>query len=99
MCASSVYYAAYHNFRLLSDSKPYGPDNPFSYVHTSPDMLDLVDDIERVWAVKPGSKVLIAVAQYLAAAALLSARAPGVDRVLYPIRFARRRKQAGSGGG
>jgi hypothetical protein len=39
-------------------------DNPFSYVHTSPDMLDLVDDIERVWAVKPGSKVLIVVAQY-----------------------------------
>lgn len=27
-------------------------------------MLDLVDDIERVWAVKPGSKVLIAVAQH-----------------------------------
>lgn len=60
----AVYYTAYHNFRLLSDSKPYGPDNPFSYVHTSPDMLDLVDDIERVWAVKPGSKVLIAVAQH-----------------------------------
>lgn len=44
--------------------KPYGPPNPFSYVHTSPGMLELVSDIDAYWQKNPAARVLVGVDGY-----------------------------------
>lgn len=48
----------------LEKSIPYGPGNPFSYVHTAPGMLSLVEDVRQYWRVNPEAKVLIGVKTY-----------------------------------
>ena len=48
----------------LTNTYPYGPENPFSYVHTAPGMLKLVDDVQEYWKRKPGAKVLIGLDGY-----------------------------------
>lgn len=48
----------------LSEAHPYGLENPFSYVHTSPGMLDLVQEVEEYWKKKPDAKVLIGLEGY-----------------------------------
>lgn len=49
---------------MVPEGQPYGPQNPFSYVHTSKGMLDLVDDIKRYRQDNPHAKVLVAVTGY-----------------------------------
>lgn len=48
-----------YNFKV-----PYGPDNPYSYVHTSPGMLEMLDDVESYWQHSPDASVLIGVNSY-----------------------------------
>jgi len=48
----------------LTGTFPYGPENPFSYVHTAPGMLKLVDDVREYWKQKPDAKVLIGIEGY-----------------------------------
>jgi uncharacterized protein (TIGR03663 family) len=48
----------------LADSVPYGPANPFSYVHTAKGTLDLVADVFAYWKKKPDAKVLIGINGY-----------------------------------
>ena len=48
----------------LAESFPYGAHNPFSYVHTSPGMVELVRKVEEYWKRKPDAKVLIGVEGY-----------------------------------
>lgn len=43
---------------------PYGNGNPFSYVHTTAGMVELMSDIERYWEKHPGAMVLIGVNGY-----------------------------------
>ncbi len=43
---------------------PYGSGNPFSYVHTTAGMVELMSDIERYWEKHPGAMVLIGVNGY-----------------------------------
>lgn len=50
--------------RLYNFKTPYGPKNPYSYVHTSPGFLELVGDIEEHWNLHPDAKVLIGVNAY-----------------------------------
>ena len=45
-------------------TEPYGPENPFSYVHTTAGMLDLVRDLEDYWAKHPDGHVLVGVNSY-----------------------------------
>jgi uncharacterized protein (TIGR03663 family) len=47
------------SLRVVNGALPYGPGNPFSYVHTSPGMLELVRDIEQYWRRNPKAKVLV----------------------------------------
>ncbi len=54
-----VYYSWYYNFKV-----PYGTKNPFSYVHTSPGMMKLIDEIKSIWKKSPQSKILVATNQY-----------------------------------
>ena len=49
----------YYNFKM-----PFGPNNPFSYVHTSQGKMDLVAKIKRYWQKDPKAKVLIGVNAY-----------------------------------
>lgn len=44
--------------------KPYGKENPYSYVHTSRGMMELIDQIDSYWEKYPDAKVLIAVHSY-----------------------------------
>lgn len=48
----------------VADAQPYGPENPFSYVHTSPGFIEVTTRISKVWEVKPQAKVLIALEGY-----------------------------------
>ncbi|MFN8389649.1 MAG: TIGR03663 family protein [Bdellovibrionota bacterium] len=48
----------------LAESVPYGPMNPFSYVHTSPGTLDVVQEVFDYWKVKPKARVLIGIEGY-----------------------------------
>jgi len=48
----------------VNNPHPYGMENPFSYVHTSPGMLDLVDMVEAYWKKKPDAHVLVGVEGY-----------------------------------
>lgn len=43
---------------------PYGEHNPYSYVHTSPGTLTLVQDLFEYWKSHPDAKVLIGVNGY-----------------------------------
>ena len=55
-------------FALASDSplhtRPYGRENPFSYVHTSQGMRDFIEDLERYFEKAPSARVLMAVNAY-----------------------------------
>lgn len=48
-----------YNFEI-----PYGQKNPFSYVHTSPGMMDFLSDLDKYWRKNPSARVLIGVDQY-----------------------------------
>jgi uncharacterized protein (TIGR03663 family) len=48
----------------LADSIPYGPQNPFSYVHTARGMMDLVQKVEAYWKIKPDARVLVGATGY-----------------------------------
>ncbi len=48
----------------LAESYPYGPHNPFSYVHTSPGMVEVVAKVEEYWRKKPDARVLVGVEGY-----------------------------------
>ena len=48
----------------LAESIPYGANNPFSYVHTSPGMVELAKKVDEYWKNKPDAKVLIGVEGY-----------------------------------
>ena len=63
---SSGYYTLKYNFDYpwIPESVPYGPGNPYSYVHTSPGMLELIADVKQMWGTRSEAKVLIAVPQY-----------------------------------
>lgn len=48
----------------VDKAAPYGPTNPFSYVHTSPGTLALKDLVIEYWDRKPDAKVLVGVEGY-----------------------------------
>lgn len=48
----------------IDQHQPYGEGNPYSYVHTSPPMLELVRDIDAYIATHPDARVLIGVDGY-----------------------------------
>lgn len=57
---SSLFHAYRYNFKI-----PYGSENPYSYVHTSAGMLEMIGDIEAYWKDKnPKASVLIGVNSY-----------------------------------
>ena len=49
---------------LLSKSIPYGPGNPFSYVHTAPGTLSVVNDLQAYLEKKPNAKILVGIEGY-----------------------------------
>ncbi len=51
-------------FFLPEKFLPYGPGNPYSYVHTAPGMLELVRDIEDYWKIKQNAKILVGTKGY-----------------------------------
>jgi uncharacterized protein (TIGR03663 family) len=59
LAGSTTASACRYNFSI-----PYGPFNPFSYVHTSPGMLDLVANIRDYWKRYPQAMVLVGVDGY-----------------------------------
>lgn len=57
------------NFKTVASynvpyAKPYGSGNPFSYVHTSDGMVELVSDIDNYSKTHANSRVLVGVNQY-----------------------------------
>ncbi|MBP9837423.1 MAG: TIGR03663 family protein [Proteobacteria bacterium] len=48
----------------VTDSIPYGPGNPYSYVHTSKGTVELVAEVEKYWQAKPDAKILVGVNGY-----------------------------------
>lgn len=48
-----------YNFEI-----PYGNSNPYSYVHSTPGMLEVVKDIDAYWNKNPNARVLIGVDGY-----------------------------------
>lgn len=54
-----TYLMLQYNFR-----RPYGPENPFSYVHTDAGMLRLVDRVSPILAADPSATLLIGVSSY-----------------------------------
>lgn len=42
----------------------YGPGNPYSYVHTSPGMLEFINDVKEVWIKNPHAKILVGTEHY-----------------------------------
>ena len=48
----------------VNEAIPFGPGNPFSYVHTSPGTLELVKDVRSYWEKKPNASVLVGVDGY-----------------------------------
>ena len=51
-------------FSLPAEFQPYGPQNPFSYVHTSPGTLELIKDIQDYWEINPDAKILVGTKGY-----------------------------------
>lgn len=68
LMASKTYYYNFDPDLLpligFKTTEPYGNANPFSYVHTSPGMMQLISDIEAYWRRKPQAKVLVGVSSY-----------------------------------
>lgn len=61
----SLGYTLYFNYPIKAIAAvPYSVGNPYSYVHTSPGMRELVSDIEHYMSVSPRSRLLIGVSQY-----------------------------------
>ena len=63
LIAASAALNFYNTFNFTFVN-PYGAGNPFSYVHTSSGMIELVDDIEKYFANKEGGRVLIGTGHY-----------------------------------
>jgi hypothetical protein len=73
LLAVGVNNSIYFNFKeieifgyrfAITGTKPYGSGNPFSYVHTSPGMLELLADIEYYRRAHPKARVLVGAEQY-----------------------------------
>ena len=60
----------------VQEHHPYGEKNPFSYVHTDPGMLALIDDLEKYWIDHPNARVLIGVDGYFPLPYYLRKHAP-----------------------
>lgn len=73
VCFFAFFQTIYFNFREIYlfgislpvyEPKPYGEGNPFSYVHTSDGMLELVNEIKEYEKAHGQARILIGVAQY-----------------------------------